>query len=70
MAPMMTKIHCFRNDGPLCGEKQGFAERAAAFFSAMDQASLVDEKDPFTDLLAPENTMKNAMRSLCTTISQ
>ena len=32
---------------------QEFAERAAAFFNALEKASLVDESDPFADLLEP-----------------
>ena len=33
---------------------QEFAERAAAFFNELEQASLVDENDPFADVLEPD----------------
>ena len=44
------KIHCFKADGPLSDGKQEFTERAAAFFNALEQATPVDENDPFADL--------------------
>ena len=35
---------------PLSDGKQEFTERAAAFFNALEQATPVDENDPFADL--------------------
>ena len=44
------KINCSKADGPLSDGKQGFTERAAAFFNALEQATPIDENDPFADL--------------------
>ena len=44
------KIHCSKADSPLSDKKQEFTERAAAFFNALEQATLINENDPFADL--------------------
>ena len=44
------KILCFKADDPLSDGKQEFTERAASFFNLLEQATPVDENDPFADL--------------------
>ena len=44
------KIHCSKADGPLSDGKQEFTERAAAVFNTLEQATPLNEKDPFADL--------------------
>ena len=44
-------IHFFKADGPLSDGKQEFTERAAAYFNALEQATSVNENDPFADLV-------------------
>ena len=43
-------IHCSKADGPSSDEKQEFTEGAAAFFNAQEQATPINENDPFADL--------------------
>ena len=44
------KIHYSKADGPPSDGKQEFTERVAAFFNALEQATPINEKDPFADL--------------------
>ena len=44
------KIHCSKADRPLSDGKHGFTESAAAFFNALEQATPINENDPFADL--------------------
>ena len=43
------KIHCSKADGPLSDGKQGFTERAAAIFNALEQSTPINEKYPFAE---------------------
>ena len=44
------KIRCSKADGQLSDEKQEFTESAATFFNALEQATPINENDPFADL--------------------
>ena len=44
------KTHCSKADHPLSDGKQGFTESAATFFNALEQATPINENDPFADL--------------------
>ena len=52
------KIHCSKADGPLSDGKQEFTESAAAFFNELEQATPINENDPFADLEPDQGLMK------------